>query len=360
MKLSLNTTEELIAAIREGKMVILMDDEDRENEGDLVMAASKVTAEDINFMVSHARGLVCLPITQKRAEKIGVELMSKQNGSQFSTNFTTSIEAAKGVTTGISAADRATTIQAAIAPNATAADIVQPGHIFPIIAQPGGVLSRAGHTEAGCDLARLAGFEPAAAIAEIMNQDGSMARRDDLLKFAEKHQLKIGTIANLIEYRMLTETTVEVISEFDYQTQWGTFQVKKFQDLISDCEHLAFYQGSFEPQQTIPVRVQYGHFFRELRGIESTDSYWTAQRSLQTIAKHGKGVMVVLNSNQSTPIDIDHDEQNRPFSYNNVGAGSQVLRAMNVGKMQLMSPEIRFPALSGFGLEITEYLNYEK
>ncbi len=363
MSLQLNSTQELIEDIKNGKMVILMDDEDRENEGDLVVAANAVTPEVINFMTKHARGLICLTLTREKCEQLGLPLMVEKNTAQLETNFTVSIDAAHGITTGISAYDRYKTIIDAVKVNAKPEDLAMPGHIFPLMAQPGGVLSRAGHTEAGCDIALLSGQTPAAVIVEIMNEDGSMARRDDLMKIAQTHDLKIGTIADLIEYRMMTETTVEVISEFEYNTQWGDFQVKKFTDHINDTEHLAFYLGEFNPDKAVPVRVQYGHFFRELRGVDSKDDYWTTQRSLKTIAEKGEGVVVILNSNQSVSIDIDElgksKSKDNNFAYHNVGVGSQILRAMNVGKMQLMSPEVRYPALSGFGLEITEYLSYE-
>ncbi len=362
--LPLNSTEELIEEIKNGRMVILMDDEHRENEGDLVVAANAITPEIINFMTKHARGLICLTLTRDKCEQLGLPLMVEKNTAQLETNFTVSIDAAYGISTGISAYDRYKTIIDAVKVNAKPKDLVMPGHIFPLMAQAGGVLSRAGHTEAGCDIALLSGQTPAAVIVEIMNEDGSMARRDDLIRIAEQHGLKIGTIADLIEYRMMTETTVEVISEFEFNTQWGDFLVKKFKDHINHTEHLAFYLGEFQPERAIPVRVQYGHFFRELRGVDSQDDYWTTQRALKTIAHRKEGVVVVLNSNESVPIDIDemgksHSKDNH-FAYHNVGVGSQILRAMNVGKMQLMSPEIRFPALSGFGLEITEYLRYEQ
>lgn len=361
--LKLNTTAELIADIKAGKMVILMDDEDRENEGDLVIAANAVTPEVVNFMTKYARGLLCLTLMPEQCKKLDLPLMVENNTAQLATNFTVSIDAAEGITTGISAYDRYKTVIDAVQVNAKPTDIVVPGHIFPLMAQRGGVLSRAGHTEAGCDIAMLAGRTPAALIVEIMNDDGSMARREDLVKFGQQHDLKIGTIADLIEYRMMNETTVSVEDEFTYDTQWGTFQVKKFKDRITDSEHLAFYMGELNPDEAVPVRVQYGHFFRELRGLDSADDYWTAQRSMQTIASHGSGVMVVLNSNQSVPIEIDEiggHKSKENYAYQNVGIGSQILKNLNVGKMQLMSPEIRFPALSGFGLEITEFISYQR
>ncbi|WP_255590041.1 3,4-dihydroxy-2-butanone-4-phosphate synthase [Marinicella meishanensis] len=361
--IALNSTEELIADIKAGKMVILMDDEDRENEGDLVIAANAITPEVVNFMAKHARGLLCLTLMPEQCQRLQLPLMVDHNTAQLATNFTVSIDAAEGITTGISAYDRYKTIIDAVQVDAKPSDLVMPGHIFPLMAQQGGVLSRAGHTEAGCDIAQLAGRTPAAVIVEIMNDDGSMARREDLIEFSQQHDLKIGTIADLIEYRMMNETTVSVVDEFSFDTQWGEFQVKKFTDRITDTEHLAFYLGELQPEKSVPVRVQYGHFFRELRGLDSADNYWTAQRAMQTIAQHGSGVMVVLNANESVPTDIEEAGKRKnkgTYAYQNVGIGSQILKALNVGKMQLMSPEIRFPALSGFGLEITEFIDYKK
>ncbi len=360
--LELNSTEELIADIKDGKMVILMDDEDRENEGDLVIAANAVTPEVVNFMAKHARGLLCLTLMPEHCKQLELPLMVNNNTAQLATNFTVSIDAAEGITTGISAYDRYKTVIDAVQVNAQPSDLVMPGHIFPLMAQQGGVLSRAGHTEAGCDIAKLAGRTASSVIVEIMNDDGSMARREDLMEFSQQHDLKIGTIADLIEYRMMNETTVSIEDEFTYDTQWGTFQVKKFTDRITDTEHLAFYLGDLSPETSVPVRVQYGHFFRELRGLESSDNYWTAQRAMKTIAENGSGVMVILNSSESVPIEIDEigaRKNKENYAYQNVGIGSQILKSLNVGKMQLMSPEIRFPALSGFGLEITEFISYK-
>jgi len=367
MSLELNSTEELIADIKDGKMVILMDDEDRENEGDLVIAANAVTPEVVNFMAKYARGLLCLTLMPEQCKRLELPLMVDKNTAQLATNFTVSIDAAEGITTGISAYDRYKTVVDAVQVNAKPTDVVVPGHIFPLMAQQGGVLARAGHTEAGCDIAKLSGRTPAALIVEIMNDDGSMARREDLIKFSQLHDLKIGTIADLIEYRMMNETTVSVADEFSYETQWGEFKVKKFIDRITETEHLAFYKGELSADHSVPVRVQYGHFFRELRGLESNDDYWTAQRAMKTIADNGSGVMVVLNSNESVPIEIDALEIDNGgarkskdnYAYQNVGIGSQILKHLGVGKMQLMSPEIRFPALSGFGLEITEFISYK-
>ncbi|HHL31130.1 MAG TPA: 3,4-dihydroxy-2-butanone-4-phosphate synthase, partial [Oceanospirillales bacterium] len=350
----MNNTQELIEDIKNGKMVILMDDEDRENEGDLVVAATCITPEIINFMSLHARGLICMTLMPQKCQQLGLNLMVDNNTAQLATNFTVSIDAAQGITTGISAYDRYKTVIDAVNVNAKPEDLVVPGHIFPLMAQAGGVLTRAGHTEAGCDLTHLAGLTAAAVIVEIMNEDGSMARRDDLLKFAKKHDMKIGTIADLIEYRMENECTVEVEDEYVFNSQWGNFQVKKFKDNISNTQHLAFCMGEFQRHDACLVRVQFPNFIRELRGLDADDNYWTCQRAMKTIAEQGQGVVVVLHYNQAAANDLDEPEQktNNQYAYHNVGIGSQILRSLNVGKMKLMSPELRFPALSGFGLEI--------
>jgi 3,4-dihydroxy 2-butanone 4-phosphate synthase/GTP cyclohydrolase II len=357
----MNNIKELIEDIKNGKMVILMDDEDRENEGDLVIAANCITPEVINFMSLHARGLICMTLMPEKCQQLGLNLMVNKNTAQLETNFTVSIDAAHGITTGISAYDRYKTIADAVNVNAKPEDLAVPGHIFPLMAKPGGVLSRAGHTEAGCDIAHLAGLTPAAVIVEIMNQDGSMARRDDLIKFAQKHDLKIGTIADLIQYRMLNECTISEICDFTYATQWGDFKVKKFSDSINNTQHLAFYHGDITEHKECLVRVQFANFLRELRGVDSDDDYWTAQRALKTIAQNDCGVLLIINSDQSTSIDeLDTDTKKAQYAYHNVGIGSQILKAMHIGKMKIMGPELRFPALSGFGLEITEFINYEK
>ena len=247
--MALNSSKEIIEDIRQGKMVILMDDEDRENEGDLIMAAELVRADDINFMARYGRGLICLTLTRERCERLRLPMMVSQNNERHTTNFTISIEAAEGVTTGISAADRAVTVRTAVASNAKASDLVQPGHIFPLMAQPGGVLTRAGHTEAGCDLARLAGLEPASVIVEILNEDGTMARRPDLEKFAADHNIKIGTIADLIEYRMLNEKSVERMATSRMPTEFGEFKLHAYRNVIDNQVHLALVKGDLQPGQ---------------------------------------------------------------------------------------------------------------
>ncbi len=362
---SLDSTMELIDELRAGRMVILMDDEDRENEGDLLIAAEKVTPEVINFMAREARGLICLTLTPAHCQKLGLPMMVQDNGLGLGTNFTVSIEAATGVTTGISAADRARTIQVAVNPAVKPEDIVTPGHVFPLRARPGGVLQRAGHTEAGCDLARLAGFQPAAVIVEIMNDDGSMARKSDLLAFAQRHGLKIGTIADLIQHRMLHEQTVQAVDRFPLQTEFGEFTAVRFLDTVTQRQHLALLKGDIKADEPTLVRVHAGHWLRDLTGAYDAIPHWTFRRALREIEQAGQGVAVLLDDGQrnfSRELmqlkSSDQRQLEKPMSlaYQDIGTGSQILRALGVGKMRLMSPPVRFPALSGFGLEITEYV----
>ncbi|MDO4441440.1 MAG: 3,4-dihydroxy-2-butanone-4-phosphate synthase [Moraxella sp.] len=359
--MALNTAQEIIDDIKAGKMVILMDDEDRENEGDLVIASSHITPEAINFMIRHARGLVCLTITEERADQLNLGLMSDKNGSQFSTNFTVSIEAATGVTTGISAADRALTIQRAIAPYAKPSDIVSPGHIFPIIAKKGGVLHRAGHTEAGCDLARLAGLEPSAVICEIIKEDGEMARRADLEIFAAEHGLKIGTIADLIHYRMTNEQTVELINSQDFDSEFGQFTLHRFQEYGAKEIHLALTKG--EPSSGIStVRVHSLNPLRDLLGASNTTGKtgWTIREALQEIGSSERGVFVWIDN--SNPLNLSdaldrckvgssvHESQE---PYRSIGVGAQILKLLGVKDMRLLSSPAKFN-VSGFDLNIIE------
>jgi 3,4-dihydroxy 2-butanone 4-phosphate synthase/GTP cyclohydrolase II len=370
MMMELNSPQELIEDIRQGKMVILMDDEDRENEGDIVIAADQVRAEDINFMATHARGLICLTLTRDRCEQLKLPLMVQSNGAQFSTNFTMSIEAATGVTTGISAADRAYTVRVAVKGDAKPEDIVQPGHVFPLMAQPGGVLSRAGHTEAGCDLARLAGLTPAAVIVEIMNEDGTMARRPDLEIFAEKHDLKIGTIADLIHYRTTNERTVEKADQGVLSTEYGDFNYTTYHDTIQNVTHMALVKGDISTDEPTIVRVHVrGDVLRDLVGVNRDgDSKWTMHRALEYVAKQGQGVVLLLDNGQREDLGVALDRvlgkqpkiRAANFSssgaYLTVGTGSQILRDLGVGKMRLLSSPIKFNAISGFDLEIVEYI----
>ncbi len=364
--MALHSIAEIIEDIRQGKMVILMDDEDRENEGDLIMAAEHVTPEAINFMVTHARGLVCLPMTAERCKRLNLPLMVDNNGAQFSTNFTVSIEAAEGVTTGISAADRARTILAAVNKDATAKDIVQPGHIFPLIAKEGGVLNRAGHTEAGVDLARLAGAEPASVIVEILNDDGSMARRPELEKFAEKHNLKIGTIADLIEYRNLHETTIEKVASCKLPTEYGDFDLVTFKDVIDDQIHFALTKGPIAHDTPTLVRVHLHNTFSDLLGSQrSIDRSMSLPQAMQRIADEG-GVLVLLGKQEDLIHQVKvfeaEDKGDKPVAANwqgtsrTVGVGSQILASLGVGKMRLLSKPKKYHALSGYGLEVVEYV----
>ena len=365
--MSLNTIPEIIEDIRAGKMVILMDDEDRENEGDIIMAATHVRPEDINFMITHARGLVCLTISKARAHQLALPLMSDRNEAKFNTNFTVSIEAAEGVTTGISAGDRARTIQAAVASSAKAEDIVQPGHIFPIIAQDGGVLHHAGHTEAGCDLARLAGLEPASVLVEILNADGTMARRDDLEIFAKEHNIKIGTIADLINYRIANEQTVEEIDSHPFETEYGTFTLHRFREFGADETHLALVKGDVS-QGVSTVRV---HGFQPLRDLfaaknDSTGrSGWSVRSALEEINNSERGVLVWIGNHQ--PIDLgdalDKTSVNQTMStsaqqpYRSIGVGAQILRHLGVRDMRLLSSPMKFYALSGFDLNVVDLVH---
>lgn len=365
--MSFNSTNEIIDDIRQGKMVILVDDEDRENEGDLILAAEHVTPEIINFMVTHARGLVCLPMTAERCQRLALPLMVKDNGAQFSTNFTISIEAAEGVTTGISAADRALTIQKAVASHASASDIVQPGHIFPLIAKDGGVLTRAGHTEAGVDLARLAGCEPAAVIVEILNEDGSMARRPELEAFAQKHNLKIGTIADLIEYRNLNETTIEKVAECKLPTEYGEFDLITFKDVIDNQVHFALKKGEVDPEQPTLVRVHLQNTFSDMLGsTRAIERSLSLPQGLARIADEG-GVLVLLGKQEDLLEQVQRyaaeDQGNAPTApawqgtSRTVGVGSQILATLGVRKMRLLSRPKKYHALSGYGLEVVEYVS---
>lgn len=370
--MALNSIEEIIEDFRQGKMVILMDDEDRENEGDLIVAAEKITPEIVNFMAAKARGLICLTLTGERCDFLGLESMvKKDNGSAFGTPFTNSIEAAEGVTTGISAADRARTIQVAVDPESKPEDIVQPGHVFPLRAQPGGVLRRAGHTEAGCDLARMAGLIPAAAIVEIMKEDGTMARRPDLEVFAEEHGIKIGTIADLIHYRILNERTIERVDHRPLQTRAGEFDVHVYRDSLEGGTHMALTLGGpFDPEEPALVRVHVAQTLRDLVGVQPPKGHgWTLESAMQRVAEEGAGVVVLLDVQQAPDVMTEmalysDDERMRKRNpnvdkygtYTTIGTGSQILRELGVGKMRLLSSPIKFGGISGFDLEVTEYI----
>lgn len=366
--MKLNTVEEIIEDIRQGKMVVLMDDEDRENEGDLVMAASLVRPDDINFMATQARGLICLTLTKARCEQLNLTRMVNANDSVYGTNFTVSIEAAEGVTTGISAADRARTIQVAVAPQAQARDIVQPGHVFPIMAQPGGVLSRAGHTEAGCDLAQMAGLESAAVIVEIMNEDGTMARRPDLEVFAKKHGLKIGTIEDLIHYRLANETTTECKKVRQVKTVYGDFNLCTYQDTARGQYHHAFVMGDVADGNPVLTRVHSPTPLRDIFGlIEPGPPRWNTQMAMERIAEEGRGVLVILGQKLAGAdmVEIqlasmfdgeDRSNINANSQLMQVGVGSQILRDLGVRKMRLMSAPVKYTGIAGFDLEVFEYI----
>jgi len=368
----LNSTEEIIDDLRQGKMVVIMDDEDRENEGDLVMAAESVTANDVNFMARYGRGLICLTLTKERCQQLRLPLMVNANESLHATRFTVSIEAADGVSTGISAADRATTILAAVKPEAQPQDLVQPGHVFPLMAQPGGVLVRAGHTEAGCDLARLAGLQPAAVIVEILNDDGSMARRPDLEVFAERHGLKIGTIADLIHYRIRNEKTVERVSECVLPTGFGEFRLLAFQDCVDNELHLALVRGEIDPERPALVRVHMQNTLCDLFGTQSANCTWPLHRALAQVAERGEGVVIVLRNHDTArelvqrmrDLQIQHETESRADGdrrreLRTYGVGAQILLDLGVRKMQILSAPKSIHALSGFGLEVVGYVACE-
>jgi len=367
-----NSIEEIIEDIAQGKMVIIVDDEDRENEGDFLMAASKVRPEDINFMATYGRGLVCMPITAERCKQLALPLMvsEKDNQEELATNFTVSIEASSGVTTGISAYDRSLTIRAAVAPDADKNSIVQPGHIFPLMAQPGGVLTRAGHTEAGCDLARLAGFEPAAAIVEILNEDGTMARRDDLFKIAEQHDLKIGTIEDLIRYRVQNEKTILREHEATMNTEFGEFNVIAYSDTSnnpSNPTHLALVKGEVKPNTPTLVRVHLEDSLCDILSLNEEGCSWPLRDVMKKMDEAGEGVIVILRGNTRVSavdrlkeLDANHEQQpeenNAPANLKTIGIGAQILCDVGVSKMKVMSAPMKLHGLAGFDLEITEYV----
>ncbi len=368
----LNTTEEIIDDLRQGKMVIIMDDEDRENEGDLLMAAEAVTPEAINFMARYGRGLICLTLTKERCEQLRLPLMVDQNDSAHSTNFTVSIEAAQGVTTGISAADRATTIMATVRKDAQPQDLVQPGHIFPLMAQPGGVLVRAGHTEAGCDLVRLAGKIPSAVIVEILNEDGSMARHADLEAFAREHNLKMGTIADLIQYRVSNEKSIERISECTLPTEHGEFRLVAYQDCIDNELHLALVLGKIMPGEPTLVRVHMQHTLCDLFATKHAGCGWPLNNAMAQVAREGSGVIVVLRNHDTSREIIQrmrdfqiHDAEDvvpQRTSGNHLrtfGVGAQILADLGVRQMRLLSAPKSIHAISGFDLEVVEYVDCE-
>jgi 3,4-dihydroxy 2-butanone 4-phosphate synthase/GTP cyclohydrolase II len=362
-------TEEIIADIRDGRMVIIVDDEDRENEGDLVMAAQKVRPEDVNYMARYGRGLICLTLSRSRCQQLRLPLMVSGTDEQQATNFTVSIEAAEGVTTGISAHDRARTIRVAVAAEARPEDLRQPGHVFPLMAQPGGVLTRAGHTEAGCDLARLAGLEPAAAIVEILNEDGTMARRPQLESFAREHGLKIGSIADLIRFRLQNEVSVERISEQAVETDCGRFRLFCFDDHVNRNVHLALVHGDLRGPQPPLVRVHVQDTLGDVIGVQSPRLGWPLRSAMRRIAAEGAGVVVLLRypetprqlaaavrglagTSQAEPARRERVAVLRTF-----GTGAQILRDLGVTRMRVLSAPKQMHGISGFGLEVVEYVD---
>lgn len=357
--MSLSPTTEIIDELRAGRMVVLVDEEDRENEGDLVMAAEFATPEAINFMAKYGRGLICLTLTDERCQQLGLKQMVADNQTPYSTAFTVSIEAAHGVTTGISAADRSVTIQAAVKRDAKASDIIQPGHIFPLRAQPGGVLVRAGHTEAGCDLAALAGLVPAAVICEILKDDGTMARLPDLVVFAQQHNLKIGTIADLIHYRNQTETLVERAADRLVQTIYGTFRLVAYRDKITREIHLALTRGEITADKETLVRVHEPISVMDFIDVIGGGHSWPILSALETIAEADSGVLVLLRREETAYALLHRLADTAPVSHKfdlrDYGIGAQILRDLGVGKMKLLSSPRKMPAMDGFGLEVTGY-----
>jgi 3,4-dihydroxy 2-butanone 4-phosphate synthase/GTP cyclohydrolase II len=362
----LHSINEILDELRAGRMVVIVDDEDRENEGDLLIAAERVRPEDINFMAHYGRGLICLTLTRERCAQLRLPLMVSETAQLQRTNFTVSIEAAEGVTTGISAHDRAHTVRVAVRPDAQPSDLRQPGHVFPIMAQPGGVLTRAGHTEAGCDLARLAGFEPAAVIVEIMNDDGSMARRPQLQAFARHHQLKIGTIADLIRHRLQTERSVERIAEQSVHTDWGTLRLYCYEDHVHRDVHLALVHGDLSAHTPL-VRVHVTDTLRDLIGVHDGSKAWTLRAALQRIAASPCGVVVILRQGELPRELADAVRSLTPRGdrepvalggevLRTYGIGAQILQDLGVRRMHVLSAPKQLHGISAFGLEILDYV----
>jgi 3,4-dihydroxy 2-butanone 4-phosphate synthase/GTP cyclohydrolase II len=364
---------EILDELRAGRMVVMLDDEDRENEGDLIMAADKVRAQDINFMAREARGLICLALTEQRCRRLGLRPMVRDNGSTYHTNFTVSIEAAEGVTTGISAHDRARTIQVAVAPDAKPNDLVQPGHVFPLMAQPGGVLSRAGHTEAACDLATLAGCEPAGVLVEILHEDGSMARRPELEIFARKHGLKIGSIADLIRHRLQTEKTIARVHESDVQTGFGAFRLVVFRDSLRNDLHYALVRGRVDDGAPVLARVHVRNTLSDTLHLQRDDLGLALTSALRRIAEEGRGVAVVLACEEdaatflgklahgaATESDGHGSRGGREQAqqeWRQLGLGAQILADLGAQQLRVLGTPRKLVGISGFGLEVVEYVD---
>jgi 3,4-dihydroxy 2-butanone 4-phosphate synthase / GTP cyclohydrolase II len=361
-----DSIDSILDDLRRGRMVVIMDDEDRENEGDLVMAAACVRPEDINFMARYGRGLICLTLTRERCRQLRLPLMVSETDASHTTNFTVSIEAAEGVTTGISAHDRAHTVRTAVAVDAQPEDLRQPGHIFPLMAQPGGVLTRAGHTESGCDLARLAGFEAAGVIVEILNEDGSMARRPDLERFAREHGLKIGTIADLIRYRLRVERSVERIYDEPVDTEFGQFKLCCYEDHVNKNVHIALVKGDVTGGNPL-VRVHLKDTLRDVVGVKSDVLGWPLRSAMRRIAKESSGVIVILRPQESPRefMESVRDMDAKPATHRAVGAtvlrtygiGAQILKDLGVHRMRVLSAPKQLQGLSAFDLEVTDYVD---
>ena len=365
-----NTIDEILEDLRRGKMAVIVDDEDRENEGDLIMAAERVRPEDVNFMARNGRGLICLTLTRERCRQLRLPLMVSDTDSSHRTNFTLSIEAAEGVTTGISAHDRAHTVLTAVAADARPEDLRQPGHIFPLMAQPGGVLTRAGHTEAGCDLARLAGFSPAAMIVEILNDDGTMARRPDLERFAKNHALKIGTIADLIRYRLKNERSVERIYDEPVDTEYGKFQLCCYEDHVNKTVHIALVKGDLNGAQPPLVRVHIKDTLRDVVGVNSEKLGWPLHAAMRRVAAEASGVVVILRPEESPRDFMDSVRQLDAKLEQHHGGGATVVRTSGIGaqilkdlglkRMRVLSAPKQLQGLAAFDLEITGYVDGEE
>ena len=364
----ISPVQEIVEEMRAGRIVILVDEEDRENEGDLVIASDHITPEAINFMARFGRGLICLTLSRERCEFLKLPPMAARNGTVYSTAFTVSIEAAEGVTTGISAADRARTVQVAVAKSSQASDLVQPGHIFPLQAVDGGVLMRAGHTEAGCDLAAMAGCSPSSVICEIMKDDGTMARLPDLQLFAAEHNLKIGTIADLIEYRSRHESLIEQMGSRTLSTAHGDFTAYAFRDKPSQAVHLALVKGTWTADDVVPVRVHEPLSVLDVLEVNRSMHSWGLDTSLQYLHQQGRGVAVLLNCGESAAQLLEQFEgkarsaqapERGRMDLRTYGVGAQILRELGVAKMALMGQPRRLPSMAGYGLEITGYIPKE-
>jgi 3,4-dihydroxy 2-butanone 4-phosphate synthase/GTP cyclohydrolase II len=364
-----NTIDEILEDLRRGKMAVIMDDEDRENEGDLLMAADAVRAQDVNFMARYGRGLICLTLTRERCRQLRLPLMVSESDTDgpHRTNFTLSIEAAEGVTTGISAHDRAHTVKTAVSPNASPEDLRQPGHVFPLMAQPGGVLTRAGHTEAGCDLARLAGFSPAAVIVEILNDDGTMARRPDLERFAKKHDLKIGTIADLIRYRLKNERSVERIYEESVETEYGSFKLYCYEDHVNRTVHVALVKGDLNSTLPPLVRVHINETLRDVVGVLNERLGWPLRAAIRRVASEPSGVVVILRPDETPRHVMDSVrllDSKRPNTRHagatvvrTYGIGAQILKDLGMKRMRVLSAPKQLQGLAAYDLEVTSYVD---